>query len=73
MMAHTDSQTLVKYVAVRLVTPISKIRRHVTLGMVQFHWITMELLNNHSLTMTSTLKENKREIPPIFFDKKLRK
>lgn len=62
-----------KDVAVRLITPISGTGRHVTLD----NWygsvpLAKELLENHSLTMTCTLKKNKREIPPLFIDKSCR-
>jgi len=55
----------------RMVAPISKTGRNVTMG----NWyssipLSLDLLKNHNLTMVGTIRKNKREIPPCFLDTK---
>jgi len=57
----------------RLISPISKTGRNVTMD----NWynsipLTTELLKTHKLTVVGTLRKNKREIPTCFLDTKKR-
>lgn len=62
-----------KSIVERMVQPISGSRRNVTVD----NWfcslpLCKELLTNHELTLVGTVRQNKREIPPVFVDKKLK-
>lgn len=62
-----------KSVVERMVQPISGSRRNVTVD----NWfcslpLCKDLLVNHELTLVGTMRQNKREIPPVFVNKKLR-
>lgn len=62
-----------KAVTLRMIAPISGTGRHLTID----NWygsipLAKELLHNHRLTVVSTLKKNKPEIPPCFVEKKSR-
>ncbi|KAL4153044.1 hypothetical protein QTP88_000877 [Uroleucon formosanum] len=57
----------------RLVIPITKSGRNVTMD----NWfisipLVQTLLQNHRLTVVGTIRKNKREIPPIFVQTKIR-
>lgn len=56
-------------VTLRMIRPISGTGRHLTLD----NWygsipLAQELLHNHRLTVVSTLKKNKPQVPPIFIE-----
>uniref|UniRef100_A0A1B6MTB6 PiggyBac transposable element-derived protein domain-containing protein n=1 Tax=Graphocephala atropunctata TaxID=36148 RepID=A0A1B6MTB6_9HEMI len=62
-----------KSVVERMVQPISGSRRNVTVD----NWfcsisLCKDLLKNHMLTLVGTIRKNKKEIPPVFVDKKRR-
>lgn len=60
-----------KDIAIRMITPVSGTGRHLTVdnwyGSIQ---LAKELLNEHRITLVSTLRKNKKEIPLLFNDPK---